>query len=142
MKRVGVLVLCGALLGGAAVAEGANKKTAKAISQYCHVCEAASRISIQLVGMLAKHPYESPLAAYAEKISEANVYIFKRLRPPAAAADVKEHFGKAVTAFEKAVALHRRAKYKAADEAGAECKKEFWAAVLAVGKLRKEGVIP
>jgi len=124
------------------VAESAEQNEAEAISEYCHVCEAASRIGIQLIIMLAKHPYEDALAGYAEKIAEANVYIFKRLRCPPGAEAVKERFGKAVLAFEKAVALHRKGKYKESDEAGAECRTEFWAAVAEIQKLRKDGVIP
>ncbi len=136
---LGLVVL---FLFGGLVAQGADQKEAEAISEYGHICEAASRISIQLIIMLAKHPYEDVLAGYAEKIAEANVYVFKRLRCPPGAEAVKEHFGKAVLAFEKAVALHRKGKYKESDEAGTECKTEFWAAVAEVQKLRKDGVIP
>jgi len=142
MKTFCASVLCVAMLFGGISAEGADKKKAKAISAYCHICEAASRISLQLVVMLAKHPYENALAGYAAKVADVNTDIFRRVRPPAGAEEVREHFGKAVAAFEKAVRLHRKAEYKASKEAAATCREEFWKAVAAVRKLRREGVIP
>jgi len=130
------------LLVAAAPAVAADKKQAQKISAYCHVCEAASRVSVQLVGMLAKHPYEEALAAYASKVADLNTAIFRRLKPPRGAEKVAEHFGKATAAFEKAVKLHRKAEYKASDEAGHECRTEFWKAVGEVLELRRKGVIP
>jgi len=142
MKTALMLLLCVAVLWCGMTAEAADKKKAKAISQYAHICEAASRISLVLVGMLAKHPYEGGLGTYAAKIADANKDIFARLNAPPGAGKIKEHFGKAVVAFKKAAVLHRKAEYKASDKAGVECKREFWLAVAEVKKLRKEGVIP
>jgi len=142
MRTTLVLLLTVAVLACGTPACGASKKTAKAVSEYCHICEAASRISVELVGMLAKHPYETRLAAYAAKIADTNTDIFRRLKAPAVAADVKEHFGEAAAAFKKAVTLHLKAEYKASKEAGAKCVQEFFKAAAAVRKLRREGVIP
>jgi len=141
MKRRIVLVLC-ALSFCVVAANGADKKKAEAISAYCHVCEAASRISLELVGMLAKYPYESPMVKYAAKIADVNTSVFENATVPAGAESVHEHFGKAVAAFEKAVKLHHQAEYKASKEAARKCTTEFVRAVAEVKKLRKEGVIP
>jgi predicted outer membrane protein len=142
MRRTVVWALCVAVLLAGGVARAADKRTAKAVSQYAHICEAASRVSIELVRVLAKHPYETKLASYANKIAEANVYIFKRLKAPAKAAGIKLHFGKAVAAFQKAAEEHLKANYKLSDKFGKECVAEFWKAVAEVRKLRREGVIP
>jgi hypothetical protein len=146
MKEVQVLALLGLLalvcVAPAMGADTAAQKQAKAILEYCHICEACSRISIELVGMLARYPHERRLVAYAAKIAEANDYIFKRLKAPAAAAKVKGHFGNAVTAFELAVKRHAGGDYKGSHEAGRTVKQEFVRALLEVGRLRKEGLIP
>jgi hypothetical protein len=142
MRKFIVLCLTVAVLWGGSNAQAADTKKAKAISEYCHVCEAASRVSLEFVVMLAKHPYERALAAYAAKIADTNTEVFRRLKAPPGAGKIKEHFGKAVAAFERAVKLHRKGEYKASDKAGKECRKEFWAAVAEVKKLRRDGVIP
>jgi len=142
MRATVIGMLCVAVLVCGVTAEAASKKQARRISEYCHICEAASRISERLVRMLAKHPYESGLAAYAGKIADVNADIFRKLGAPAGAEKVKEHFGKAAAAFKRAVVLHKKAEYKASDEAGRECLREFLLAVAEVRRLRKEGVIP
>ncbi len=142
MKRTLMVVVCIAILWTCVRAEAADKKKAEAITQYCRVCVAASRVSLVLVAMLARHPHEAYLAAYAQKVAEANKIIFSKMKVPAGAEKVKEHFGKAVEAFKKAATLHRKAEYKEADEAAEECKREFRRAVAEVQKLRADGVIP
>jgi hypothetical protein len=136
---VAVALVC---VGPALGAGSASKKRAKAILEYCHICEACSRISLELVGMLARYPHENRLVAYAAKIATANDYIFQRLKAPPEADKVKEHFGKAVAAFELAVKRHGAGDYKGSHEAGKTVRQEFVKALFEVGRLRKQGVIP
>jgi len=142
VKTVTVCALCLVVLSFGTTAGAASKKQAKAISEYCHLCEAAFHISERLVRMLAKHPYEAALAAYAGKVADLNSDLFRRIKPPPGAETIKDHFGKAALAFKKAVLLHKKAQYKLSDEAGKKCVREFMLAIAEVRRLRREGIIP
>jgi len=132
-----------AIPGGAQGATPADaRKKAQRASSYVRLAETITRVSLQVAGMLSKHPYDRALCAYARELGWVHARLYAKLSPPQGTEKLHRRFKQAVARFSKAADAHSAADYPTARKNWEKCIAEFTKALGELVKMKRQGVIP
>jgi hypothetical protein len=143
---VGAVVASVVLMGGAvpcgAASADAAREEAKAATSYVLLAETISRVSLQVGGMLDRHPFDRALAYYARGLGRLHVRMYEKLTPPEPARILHRRFKEAVAEFAQMAEAHYKADYKTSRKHRERCVKDFLQALGELNRMKKRGLVP